>query len=355
MPSFEGGGAERNAVLIANEFSRSGHRVTLVVDKESGPNRKLVAEDVTVRVLCGNSHIANVPSLRKIIKEIAPDIVFARIGLSPFKILLATMGLLSWRCIVPSYHCSFDPDDRPGGRMTYRLSSLLTRVTGATISVSSDIRDELVSRFYASHDRIKVVYNPIDLPWIESKASEDLESWLSGRPYILSVGRLVNAKDYPNLLRAYAKIKNELNYDLVILGEGPLRSSLENLVSDLDLKERVYMPGYLSNPFPVYKKAALFVLSSAYEGFGNVILEAMALGVPVVATRCPGGPKEILEEGKYGRLVQPGDSNGLAEAMIAEISEPVPQEKLKQRSREFAVDRVAKAYLDSVSVYVKSS
>lgn len=348
MPSFEGGGAERNAVLIANQLARSGYRVTLTVDKESGPNRVLVREDITVRVLGGKSHIADVPALRKIIKEISPDMVFGRIGLSPIKLLLATIGLMPWRGVVLSYHCSYDPFDRPGGRMTYVLSSFLTRVAGATIAVSSDIRDELVSRFYACRDRIRVVHNPIDLQWIEMNALEERPSCFGKRPYILSVGRLVGAKDYPNLLRAFDMIKNQLDYDLVILGEGPLRSVLENLVSELELKDRVYMPGYFSNPFPVYRDAALFVLSSAVEGFGNVILEALALGVPVVATRCPGGPKEILDEGKYGRLVPVGDSNALAVAMIDEISNPVPPALLKRRASDFRVECVAKAYVDSV-------
>lgn len=350
MPTFEGGGAERNSVLIANQFARSGHYVALVVEKKSGPNRDLVMDGVAVFELGGSSHISHIPSLRKIIKMISPDVVFAQIGLSPFKVFLAITGLLSWWNVVLIYHALYDPALRPGGRMTYILSWFLTRAAGTTITVSADIKTELVARFHACPDRITVVHNPVDHKWIEKKALDNIPICAGKRPYILSVGRLVDAKDYPTLLSAFAKIKHKLDCDLVILGEGPLRAVLEKLVSDLDVIDRVYLPGYLSNPFPVYKKASLFVLSSVFEGFGNVIVEAMALGVPIVATRCPGGPRDILAEGRYGRLVPVGDSDALAAAILAEIADPVQPETLKKRARDFNVDRVAEIYLASAGI-----
>lgn len=350
MPTFEGGGAERNAVLIANHLARSGHFVAFVVDKESGPNRELVLEDISIYELGKDSHITDVIALRKVIKLVSPDIVFAQLGLSPLKIFLAAIGILPWGHIVLLYHNVYNPASRPGGRLKYFLSSFLTRAAGGTIAVSYDIKEELVARFHACPERITVVHNPVDHQWLAMKASENISVCLTKRPYILSVGRLVDQKDYQALLRSFAKIKHNLDCDLVILGEGPLRVLLENLVSDLDLTSRVYLPGYLPNPFPVYKNASLFVLSSIFEGFGNVIVEAMALGIPVVSTRCPGGPKDILAEGKYGRLVPVGDSDALAAAILAEIADPVSPETLKKRARDFTIDRVAEIYLSSAGI-----
>jgi len=207
----------------------------------------------------------------------------------------------------------------------------------------------LVSRFKASKKRIQVVHNPVDIEWIKTQSTESLPSWLEGRRYILSVGRMVHQKDYPSLLRSFARIQGDTTHDLVILGEGPLRQNLEILIAEFGLKERVHMPGYLPNPFPVYREADLFVLASSFEGFGNVLVEAMALGVPVVATSCPGGPKEILAEGKYGKLVPVGDPEALARAMLSTLSAPPNPELLKARALNFSLEKVADAYLEFFS------
>ncbi len=345
MPSFAGGGAERNAVLIANQFKRLGHDVNLIADKASGPNHELVRKGISIYELGNSTHIADVIALRKIIKRISPDIVFARLGLSPIKIILAITGVLSFNSIIISYHNVFNPSSRPGGQLKYYLASILTRIVGGTIAVSSDIKEELVQRFHACRDRITVVHNPVDLKWIEMNARDHLPACIEKRSYILAVGRFVDQKDFPTLIQAFSVIKHKLDCNLVILGDGPQRLKIEKLVTDLDLTDRVFLPGYLPNPFPVYKNASLFVLSSIFEGFGNVIVEALALGVPVVATRCPGGPKDILEEGRYGRLVPMSDSKTMAEAILAELSNPVPSATLKTRARDFHVDRVAEIYL----------
>jgi glycosyltransferase involved in cell wall biosynthesis len=120
---------------------------------------------------------------------------------------------------------------------------------------------------------------------------------------------------------------------------------LETLIYELGLNGRVYMPGYLPNPFPVYRDADLFVLSSAFEGFGNVLVEAMAMGVPVVATRCPGGPREILAEARYGRLVPVGEPKTLGEAILSTLADPLDPEMLKIRAKDFSLERVGDIYL----------
>jgi glycosyltransferase involved in cell wall biosynthesis len=349
LHSFEGGGAERNSALLANEFARRGHRVLIAVDKIAGPNRELLSKLVEVRHLDSDSHMGDISVLRKVVKKFRPDIQYAHVGLSPIKVLIATLGIFTWKKIVISYHSSYDARARPGGRMTYKLAAFLTRMAGSTIAVSKDVRNELVHKFWASKNRIRVVHNPVDIEWIELQASEAKPRWLNGRKYILSAGRLIHQKDYPTLLRAFSKIQSKIDHDLVILGEGPLRQSLEALINELELSTRVHMPGYLRNPFPIYRHADLFVLSSVFEGFGNVIVEALSLGIPVVATHCPGGPKEILDGGRYGSLVSVGDTDKLAQAIECTLKNPIESQILKKRAKYFSVDRIASIYLDIVT------
>ncbi|WP_045216488.1 glycosyltransferase [Desulfonatronovibrio magnus] len=350
MPSFAGGGAERNSVLVANEFTRLGHKVSIVVDNPSGPNKKSLLDDVKIISLNGSKHFDHIFSLRKHIKNIKPDIIFARVGLSNIKVLFSTIFCISWKNLIISYENLYEPSAKTGGRLTYVLSFFLTRITGATIAVSEDVKSELVNRFKASRKRIHVLHNPVDLQWIHQQAIETKPSWLEGKQYILSVGRLIYQKDYPTLLKAFAQIAGYCDLDLVILGDGPKRKEIESLVLELNLSGRVHLPGYLDNPFSVYQGAELFVLSSVFEGFGNVLIEALALGIPVVSTRCPGGPKEILDNGNYGKLVPVGDPNALADAILSTLVNPVDSSSLRLRAKDFSIEHIAEKYLSLLSV-----
>lgn len=137
---------------------------------------------------------------------------------------------------------------------------------------------------------------------------------------------------------------------MLFLGDGPKRKEIESLVLELNLSGRVHLPGYLDNPFSVYQGAELFVLSSVFEGFGNVLIEALALGIPVVSTRCPGGPKEILDNGNYGKLVPVGDPNALADAILSTLVNPVDSNSLRLRAKDFSIEHIAEKYLSLLSV-----
>jgi glycosyltransferase involved in cell wall biosynthesis len=162
---------------------------------------------------------------------------------------------------------------------------------------------------------------------------------------ILGVGRLTPAKDFPTLLRAFARVRQVRAVRLVILGEGELRGTLEALVRDLGLEDSVSLPGFVQNPYAYMARAKLFVLSSAWEGFGSALVEAMACGLPVVSTDC-GGPSEILEGGMYGRLVPVGDPQALAEAILTALVEPPQADLLRARAEDFSVEKIADQYLE---------
>jgi glycosyltransferase involved in cell wall biosynthesis len=165
------------------------------------------------------------------------------------------------------------------------------------------------------------------------------------------MGRLTRQKDFPSLLRAFAKVRAERPCKLVILGEGGDREKLERLARELGIDEDFYLPGFAPNPYKYLRRADLFVLSSAWEGSPNVLTEALALGIPVVATDCPSGPREVLDGGKFGPLVRVGDVDGLAEAMRQVLDHPPEAEFLKKTVENYTVEKSSRRYL---SILMKS-
>jgi glycosyltransferase involved in cell wall biosynthesis len=164
-------------------------------------------------------------------------------------------------------------------------------------------------------------------------------------PVILGVGRLTAQKDFVNLLRAFAIVKQSRPSRLVILGDGPERAALGDLIDRLDLVSDVDMPGFDANPYSYMSRAAVFVLSSAWEGLPTVLIEAMACGTPVVATDCRSGPAEILVGGRFGELVPVGDAAALAAAILRTLERPSPQ-ALRVRAGDFSIERAVDRYAD---------
>jgi len=148
------------------------------------------------------------------------------------------------------------------------------------------------------------------------------------------------------ILRAAAAVAPRQRFHLAILGEGEQRAALEQLAAELGIADRVFFLGFQPQPWLFVSKADLFVLSSRYEGFGNVLIEAMRQGVPVVSTDCPGGPSEILEDGRYGRLVPCGDEQALADAMEAALDDRPSPELLKARAEALSGDAPVRRYVE---------
>ena len=178
-----------------------------------------------------------------------------------------------------------------------------------------------------SREAVPVVHNPAVGPGFAERMGETAEHpWFrdGGGAVILAAGRLARQKDYPTLLRAFAQVARQRHVRLMILGEGEEKRTLEKLASELAITNRVAMPGFVANPYPWMKQARVFVLSSRWEGFGNVIAEALACGTPVVSTDCPSGPREILRGGRLGALVPVGDAAALGDAIAAALVRPAP-------------------------------
>jgi len=190
------------------------------------------------------------------------------------------------------------------------------------VAVSDGVADDLRGLGLPG-DRIRVIRNPVDLVRLRHLAGVGpMLPEIGGTPYIIALGRLTEAKDYQTLLRAYVYSELRRSHRLLIVGEGEQRVVLEGIVRDLDIADCVLFPGALDNPFRMLADASLLVLSSRWEGYPNVLLEALALNVPVVSTDCRHGPRELLGDGRYGRLVPVGDAVSLARAMEAELLHP---------------------------------
>ncbi|MDE5108024.1 MAG: glycosyltransferase, partial [Trichodesmium sp. St17_bin3_1_1] len=205
-----------------------------------------------------------------------------------------------------------------------------------------------------NHGKIDVIYNPVIDEKLAEKANLFVEHpWFNKGeiPVVLGAGRLVRQKDFATLIRAFALVKKEQKVRLVILGEGQLKNQLLTLVGQLNLENDVVILDFVENPYAYMAKSAVFVLSSGWEGFGNVVAEALAAGAPVVSTNCPSGPAEILDNGKYGELVAVGNSQGMAEAILRVLSgkvRSVDSAWLEQ----FTLKYSAQKYLELINISV---
>jgi len=219
------------------------------------------------------------------------------------------------------------------------------------IAVSQGIAKDLIESYKVPKEKIKVIFNPIVTDELFELSKQPINHpWFEQNrlPVILAVGRLTKAKDYPTLFRAFSLVRQVRPAKLLILGEGEERSNLERLAIELGIQNDVSMPGFVDNPFAFMAKASVFVLSSAWEGLPTVLIEALACGCPVVATDCRSGPREILDNGRYGRLVPVGDHEALAKAILETLDNPdfpATKEERIQRALEFSLDAAVEKYL----------
>ncbi len=216
------------------------------------------------------------------------------------------------------------------------------------VCVSEGVVEDTLAITGMPRDRVIAIRNPVITPELakQSEAPVDHPWFNEDVPVILGAGRLTPEKDFPTLIRAFSRVRQDKNCRLMILGEGPLQPELQRLIVELGLEGVVSLSGYRANPFAYMKRASLFVMSSAWEGSGNVLVEALALGIPSVSTDCPYGPRETLANGKYGPLVPVGDYEALADAMSDVLKNPLPSGFLRQAVLEFTIEYSAQRYLD---------
>lgn len=360
LPSLDRGGGERVLLQLAESFLAAGREVHVAILLGGGPLRSLVPDAVTLHELIDASNAPKglalawkaLPKLASLIRTVKPHAVLSTMTGTNLLAVLACMWARIGTSLVLREASSLvntkSALKRQAMRWLYRRADGLVAVS---VGVAQDLRG-----LGFSDDRIHVIRNPVDVERLRQLAAVDLPSALHTKaPYIVSLGRLTEAKDFSTLLRAYAISALRGSHYLVIVGEGEQRTNIENVVRDLRLEDRVQLMGAMDNPHSVVASAAMHVLSSRWEGYPNVLLEALALGVPVVSTDCPHGPREILDGGRYGRLAPVGDAVALASAMDAELEGPsfVGEEILAAHNPQIVASRYL-ALLDGVTKVLRS-
>jgi glycosyltransferase involved in cell wall biosynthesis len=250
--------------------------------------------------------------------------------------------------------CCSRPRSRPTSLLGRALAGTSTalptlyRQAERIIAVSDGVAENMRLLCAGTADRIVTVPNGVALDRIGTRADASADHpWLQATnraPVLLAVGRLVEKKDYPALLRALHLVRRTCPARLIILGDGPERGRLEALTRELGISESVSMPGFCTNPFAYFARASLTVLSSISEGMPSALIEALACGCPVVSTDCPSGPSEILDGGRYGALVPVGNPEVLAEAVLETLRRPRDGERLRARAAEFSVEACVERY-----------
>lgn len=348
IPSLRGGGAERVMVTLANGFAARGHRVDLVLVKAEGPYLKEVADNVRVVDLNKSRALDSLIPLARYIRQNRPDAMLSALThANVIAILARKLARVKMRLVV-SERSSLT---RGSGARAMRLWHLLMRVfypsADAVVAVSRGMTSQLVEGLGLAAERVTAIPNPVDIATIQHLAKERPQHpWLaSGQsPIILAVGRLTLAKDYPILLEAFARLRGAgREARLVILGEGELRPALERRIAELGLSDSVALLGFQPNPFGWMAACRVYVLSSRFEGFPNSLVQAMACGARVVSTDCPTGPSEILEHGKWGRLVPVGDVHALSEALKSALDDS-DGETGTRRAHDFSLENSLNEY-----------
>ncbi len=219
----------------------------------------------------------------------------------------------------------------------------------AVVANARGVAEDIARLTAVPEEKIHIINNPTVTTDLAVQANQNItHSWLvpDGPPVIIGVGRLARQKDFATLIKAFARVKAALDCRLIILGEGSEQQGLTALAETLGVRQAVDFPGYVANPFAYMGRSALFVLSSAWEGSPNVLIQALALGIPVVSTDCHSGPKEILNNGRYGPLVPVGDVKAMASAMLNTLKNPPPAALMLEAAAVFRVDENVSRYMD---------
>lgn len=388
LPTFPAGGQEHTTLLLMKGLVERGHRVELLLERKVGAYLERVPESIPVHELKRRSRwsgyrrfITGWPSealrhfrgsiglgersipLHRLIALVdymesqRPDVVISAHDRAP---LLAQWAagisrhrvatVVIERSIFSRNYEATRSDARSYAVMQHRLA-LMRRLypkADRLVAVSNGAAADLAQILNLPREAVGTMYNPVLRPELTERAAESIDDpWLNdpSTPLIVTAGRLAPEKAQHVLIDAFAQLLDAgRDARLVILGEGPERDRLTHQIAERDIEARVRLPGWAENPYAWMAGSALCVLPSEFEGLPNTLIEAMACGCPVVATDCPGGTREILADGEYGRLVPVGDVDALADAMAQTLDHPPPAERLHARAADFSLERSVDAY-----------
>jgi len=349
LPSLNGGGAERSMLNLAHGVAERGYAVDLVLAQAKGPYLGGVHKAIRLVDLKASRVLTSLPALARYLRSEQPEALISALNYANVVALWARrlVGIPN-RILVNEQNTVSRSAHNSARRRQRMMPYLIKRFypwADYIIGNSQGVADDLIQVTGLPRQRIKILYNPVVTPEVREKALALLDHpWFEpGQPpVVLAVGRLTKQKDFPTLIRAFAQILPNRPARLLILGEGKDRPILESLVKQLGLEAHVSMPGFVENPYAYMSRASLYVLSSRWEGLPTVLIEALYCGLPIIATDCPSGPREILADGQHGVLVPPGDITALTRAIGAGLAGETPpptEESWYPYSMEAVVDQ----------------
>jgi glycosyltransferase involved in cell wall biosynthesis len=349
LPSLDGGGAQRVMLTLVNGMSERGLAVDLVLARAEGPFLNQLREEVRLIDLRAGHAARSLPALTRYLRRERPRALLSSLNYVNIIALVArALARVNTRVVVSEHNTLTQA--RPKGfrtRLVVRLMPLMYPWADLVVAVSKGVAEDLALAIRLERGRIRVIYNPVVRPEILEKAVEPVDHpWFrrDQPPVVLAIGRLTEQKDFGNLIRAVALLREARNVRLMILGEGERRGELEAQVAELGITAHVALPGFVANPYAYMHQSSVFVLSSRWEGLPTVLIEALACGMRVVATDCPSGPAEILENGKWGRLVPVNDSAALAKQIDESLDDPAPP-SVTERAQAFGIASAVDEYL----------
>ena len=332
--ALTGGGAERVWALLASGLARRGHDVLFATDFEAPQNQGFIDARVR-RVTLGGNHAISAFRLSRLIRREKPDVTISALSATNLKHAIAAALAGRRQHAILSHHGYASSEPQPLSRIGFMATAVISRLTAATICVSDGLLDYVVQHWRADAAKTLRIYNPVDGGPLAAAAS--IAELKARGPVVLSAGRFVSYKQFPSLIRAFARVTQK-DARLIILGEGPQQSQIDAEIDRLGLRDRVVLPGYVSAPWEYYARASCFALASSQEPFGLVVVEALANGLPIVATDCA-GPREILDGGRIGTLTPLDDEESLARAIDAAIADPGDPKPRVERAQLFSLER----------------
>jgi glycosyltransferase involved in cell wall biosynthesis len=356
--NFDIGGAHRQLIYLMRGLLDRGITLSLLILDPVGEFMDEIPDKVNVyypkspkprgllKPLRGMWRINE--AIRVVHKE-KPDVLYSRSWYA--KVATALAGqLLRKKVVLSEVDSLISMSYKNVGRTTFYSRNIACHLADVIVPVSQGIAHELEQLFRLSPRKIRVIYNGLDIEEIERKSREEVSHpWLyEEEPIAVAVGRLVNQKGFSYLLEAVELVNRKIPLQLMIIGDGVLREELKKKAEGLGIEDKVDFLGIKKNPFAYMKRCSLFVLSSLHEGLPNVLIEAMALGLPVISTRCPTGPSEIIEDGRSGILVPVGDPHAIAEAILRVLGDAQLRHTLsveaKRRARDFSLENMISKY-----------
>ena len=358
IPNLSIGGAERLTVYLLKRINRKKFDVALCLFEKKGELLKELPEDIevyTVQKKSRWSFIRLIANLKNVVAGYEPDILYSRMWYATAVTTLSRKLYAYNVPVVATEEHNFKRDISafdPFGMFKKYLLDWSYKKSDVIIVPSQGVKKDVAESYKLKSEKVKIIYNSVDLDLIHAR-TDSLRDSIPGclfhdnSPVIVAFGRLVSRKGFSDLLNAFRLVRSQMSSHLVFIGDGEERLKLEKLALDLDLREDVKFLGFLENPFQCISTSDIFVLSSHWEGFGNVIIEAMACGVPVISTDCPFGPDEIITDGVNGLLVPVADVEAMAQAILRLLQDTSLRKDLAEagrlRAEDFRVEKMVAA------------